>query len=91
VNHDDAAHAVAGEDHLRIFRSFAMNCFAARLPFTNLAGFDFRDDRRKADDAERRAAFLTVRRTAVEVETRFLRRRVPPPSEMDNIGGGWPT
>jgi len=74
-----------------IARSDAMNFFAARLPFTNFAGRDFREERCKVDVAKRRTAFFAVDRARDEDEPLRLRRRGPPPSETLKSGGGWPT
>lgn len=65
-----------------------MNCLAARLPFTNRAGFDFREERGKLEVAKRRTAFLAADRAFERFVPLRFRRRGPPPSEILNMGGG---
>jgi hypothetical protein len=51
---------LARRRHFRIFRRFAMNRFAARLPLTNFTAFDFREVDRELERFERRDFFVTV-------------------------------
>ena len=62
-----------------------MKRFAAALPFTNFARFDFREDDRELERLERRPVFF--RRFGEEREARFLRRRRPPPGQLFDVPG----
>lgn len=59
-----------------------MCSFAARLPFTNFAPFDFREVDRDLERAEVRRFFFPLDAAPEEREARFLRRLVPPTREL---------
>jgi hypothetical protein len=59
-----------------------MNAFAAALPLTNFAGFDFREVDRELENFERRRVFVAFDRVFEEPEPFALRRLRPPLAEL---------
>jgi len=58
--------------------------FAAGLPFRNFARFRFGEVDRELERFEARRLRFAVDRAPEEREARFLRRRSPPPSDLDD-------